>query len=116
MDFAQLITPLLYRLPLFLLWLIGTVIAIIRWKRHPRVSLLAIIGFLVLSFSTFFTALLPPLTGQMMRDFLDYRLLLNVLLPVMRLLPFLDALGWIFVLPAIFNGRNPVMQSETIKA
>jgi hypothetical protein len=52
----------------------------------------------------------------MMRDFLDYRLLLNVLLPVMRLLPFLDALGWIFVLPAIFNGRNPVMQSETIKA
>lgn len=106
MDFGQLITPLLYRLPLFLLWSIGIAAALLRWKRHPRVSLLAIAGFLILGLSTFFTALLPPLTGELMRDFLDNRTLLNLILPFMRVLPFLDAIGWIFVLIAVFSGRE----------
>ncbi len=35
---------LLVQLPLYITWLVGIVLAIVWWKRHPRVSLLTVIG------------------------------------------------------------------------
>jgi hypothetical protein len=41
MDISYL---LLRRLPIILMALAGILIAIVRWKRHPKVSLLAVLG------------------------------------------------------------------------
>ncbi|MCM3872179.1 MAG: hypothetical protein ND895_15965 [Pyrinomonadaceae bacterium] len=51
----ELVYLLARRLPIILLALVGIVLAIARWKRHPRVSLLTAIGMGVfLSQSLFF--------------------------------------------------------------
>jgi uncharacterized protein YqhQ len=104
MDFGQIITPLLYRLPLFLLWFIGILFAVIHWKRHPRNSIFALAGFMVLSISTFFATLFPAWLGELMRDFSENRALAQFILSSIRIFPFLDAIGWIFILTAIFGG------------
>ncbi|HSS21336.1 MAG TPA: hypothetical protein VLL54_14775 [Pyrinomonadaceae bacterium] len=56
------------RWPMHLIALIGIIVAIVRWQRHPRVSLLAIFGLLLymgqsLTFGTIFY-LLPRLHQQ----------------------------------------------------
>jgi hypothetical protein len=38
------LTHYVYQIPLFLVWIIGGVVAILRWQRHPRPSLLLIIA------------------------------------------------------------------------
>lgn len=62
MDAAYL---LLGRLPIFLLVLVGIVLAIVRWKRHSRASLLTVLGlglFLIQSLTFMFLySLLPRL-------------------------------------------------------
>ena len=39
------LSNLLVQLPILLVWLIGIVLAFVFWRRHPQVSLLALIGF-----------------------------------------------------------------------
>ncbi|MEW6086167.1 MAG: hypothetical protein AB1607_16380 [Chloroflexota bacterium] len=113
MEFSDVLRPLLYRLPLFLLWFVGFVLALIRWKRHPRNSLFALIGIFVLSFSTFFATLFPPLLGELMKEFSDNRTFAEFILASMRVFPFLDALAWIFILLAIFSARKTEPKQET---
>jgi hypothetical protein len=51
---------LLPQIPVFLVWLVAIILALVFWKRHPTVSLLVVIAlfvFLVLSAAdTFFTS------------------------------------------------------------
>jgi hypothetical protein len=35
------------QVPVFLVWLVGLVLALVRWKRHPKVSLLTCIAFVM---------------------------------------------------------------------
>jgi len=59
MDPSYLFYVFAGRLPLLLLLLGGIVFAIIRWNRHPKVSLLVILGLVFyLLESTFFTLLI----------------------------------------------------------
>ena len=39
-------------LPIALLWLVGAIVALVTWRRHPQVSLLALLGCLVLLFTS----------------------------------------------------------------
>lgn len=112
MDFSNILTPFLYRLPLFILWFVGFVLAIIRWKRNGRASLFAVIGFFILSTSTFFLTLFPPLVGELSKDYSETRVFVNFMLSSMRVFPFLDAIGWVFILFAIFSGRKLEIKQE----
>ena len=48
-NYVRLIfSSLVGALPLLLVWLGGAGFAIARWKQHPRVSRLALVGFLIL--------------------------------------------------------------------
>jgi cytochrome bd-type quinol oxidase subunit 2 len=114
MDFSDILKPFLYRLPLFIIWLVGFALAIIRWKRNGRASLFALIGIFVLSFSTFFSTLFPPLLSQLMKDFSDNRTLVDFILSSMRVFPFLDAIAWAFILLAIFSGRTGETKQEPV--
>ena len=50
------LTNFVYQIPIFLVWLIGVVVAVVRWRRHPRPSLLLIIAVAIL----FLRALILP--------------------------------------------------------
>ncbi|HYH84404.1 MAG TPA: hypothetical protein VEX60_02915 [Pyrinomonadaceae bacterium] len=54
MDSAsELLRSLLMRLPTLLLFAAGVVFAIIRWKRHPKVSLLTLLGLCIWQIESF---------------------------------------------------------------
>ncbi len=44
---SLIINSLLMQVPVFLVWLVGLVLALVRWKRHPKVSLLTCIAFVM---------------------------------------------------------------------
>ena len=51
------LTNYVYQIPLFLVWVIGGIVAIARWPRHPRPSLLLLISLTIL----FLRALVVPI-------------------------------------------------------
>lgn len=53
------LTNYVYQIPVFLVWLTGVVVAVMRWRRHPRPSLM-----LVIALSIFFlrAIILPIIT------------------------------------------------------
>jgi len=42
------LTQLLTTLPLLIAWLVGIIIAIVRWKKNPRASLLTLLALIIL--------------------------------------------------------------------
>jgi hypothetical protein len=49
--------------PVYLVWLIGIVLALVNWKKHSSVSLVALIAFVVLFLLAFVTQLITPHHG-----------------------------------------------------
>lgn len=45
--YVSLLGALLPQIPLYLIYLVGSVIAVMRWKRHPRVSLYLLVSIAV---------------------------------------------------------------------
>ena len=98
-----LLSSYLVQLPVLLIWLVGIVIAAVRWRRHPRVSLLLCLALVLLGAR----ALIVPViryrvqisdlpVGQM-----GYRFgVLNVVSAVV------GAVAWILVLVAAFRERD----------
>lgn len=56
-----ILTSLASQLPLMLVWLVGFVFAIIRWKHHPRVSLLVLFALVL----AFIGAILSVVSGML---------------------------------------------------
>jgi hypothetical protein len=65
---AALFTNLATAAPLFIVWAIGIVLALSRWRRHPRVSQFAIIAFAVMIVATVITRIIYILLPVMMRN------------------------------------------------
>ena len=58
MNEIGLLAAVLTQLPVYLVWLVGLILALAGWKKHPSVSLVALIGFVIL----FLLALVTQLT------------------------------------------------------
>ena len=61
------LSSLLFQLPIILVWLVGIILALVFWRRHPIVSamtLIAFIGFLILSFIGAWLNIWLPITLQ----------------------------------------------------
>jgi len=43
----QILLQLLYSAPYFIVWLVGIILAVVRWQRHPRLSTLVFLTFLL---------------------------------------------------------------------
>jgi hypothetical protein len=66
-DLSSLIFALLRKTPLLLVLFAGLLVALIRWKRHPRTSLLASIGLVLYIIEIFlFTIVYYLLSGVWM--------------------------------------------------
>ncbi len=108
MDFSSLVSILLYRTPLFLLWFIGIVLAVLRFGRHPRVSISVILGLFILFVSMLITLTVPSLFNQIIREASGSRVasLLTFLLWLQRAPLVLDFIGWLLILFGIFADRK----------
>ncbi len=100
------------RVPLFCVLLAGIVLAAIRWKKHPLVSASAILGLVLLAFSTLYEVseqylgrlFLGNGNGSVMRA--------DVIVFLSRIMPFLETGAWILILVAIFSGRKVAGQKS----
>ena len=45
---SGLFVAILTQTPVFLVWLVGVILAFVGWKKHPSVSLVALIAFVIL--------------------------------------------------------------------
>jgi hypothetical protein len=54
---SGLFVAILTQTPVYLVWLIGMVLALVGWKKHPAVSLVSLIAFVVLSLLALVTQL-----------------------------------------------------------
>jgi hypothetical protein len=100
------------QLPLYVVWLIGIIVAVVRWSKHPRASLLALCGLLIFLVWGLGSALLGPwiqMTLLHSAPGLDRMGLL------IRLGDLLGALvrgaAWVMVIAAIFWGREATGES-----
>lgn len=107
MDLTTLFSVLLFRTPLFLLWLVGIVLAVLRFGRHPRVSLSVILGLLILFVSMLIALTVPVLFNQIVREISGPKAsVLTFLVWLQRAPLFLDFIGWLLILFGIFADRK----------
>jgi hypothetical protein len=87
-----------------IVWVIGFALALSRWRRHPRVSLFALLAFAIILVSRFQNVMLPPIM-------LNYGWTRDQIGPtffaVIGLITGLTSVvAWAFVLCAIFGWRD----------
>jgi hypothetical protein len=89
---------------LVIIWVSGVVLALSRWRRHPRVSLFALLAFGIMLISRFQSVLLPPIMinyGWTADQSGPIFLAVNGLISGLT-----SAVAWAFVLCAIFGWRD----------
>jgi len=87
---------LLWNIPLISIYIVGIVISLARWRKHPRVSLLSLVGCAMLLLMTLF----PPYKLSFLRQHFPTSVAMNV--------PFLFyAVAMGMIVTAIFIGRRP---------
>lgn len=101
------LSNLLIQLPLLIVWIIGIIVALVRWSKHPRVSLVALIGLAVLFVIALVGGLLTPwLQMTLMRNGMSgsrVGLLSGIVGIVLSLI---RAGAWGLILVAIFSKRE----------
>lgn len=80
-----------------------------RQKGYPRLSLFAILGFVILMISTFFATTTPALIPQLMWSYFENRIIIESVFLLQRVFPLIDLVGWIFVLVALFGRRKSII-------
>lgn len=105
-SLLSLLPFLIFQVPLALIYCTGVILAVVRWKRHPTVSMLCSIAFV----SFLGTVLIH--SGQQVwiaislrreESPADMRIVLTALGVLSSLL---TILGWATLLPAIFGWRS----------
>ncbi len=92
---------------LVVIWIVGIVFALVRWRQHPRVSLLiacalaVLVGIQILDLSVPF---LPSILGSRLGAGLNSFTILVMVWGTIRTLFVIAA--WIMILVAIFSGRS----------
>ena len=100
-----ILASLLDNSPFFIVWLVGIILAVVRWQKHPRLSLLAIIVFLLFivchTITTIVGIALPVLAYQTHMSFTTVGMI-NLALSLVLFIPLWSLLLW-----AIFGWRRP---------
>jgi hypothetical protein len=100
----------LIQCPLFLIWLAGIVLAVIRWRKHPRVSLLAVIALVIIFIETIINTSLGMWLPLMLTEQGMNSNQVGTILSVWRCISSLVGLViWGLLLAAIFGWRDEVL-------
>ncbi len=119
MDFGPLLLNnflpnLAFHLPLLIVLLVGFVMAIIRWKKNPRTSLLTAIATAISGVVMFLgvvsNSFLYYFGYEVLNmDFVTVNIIFKVLTVVFNLL---TSVSWVLVLIAIFFKKKPKAETE----
>ena len=97
-------------LPLFIVEIIGVIVALVYWKRHPHASLFVMLGLLIMLLARALRILanvvLPVMLIESQR--MQGSALSNIIAPASFVLVVFEALGLIFVVVAAFQRRAQV--------
>ena len=98
-------------LPMFIVWFIGLVIALVRWPRCPAVSLLVFVAILVAGFASIATQVFYTLFPRI-GDTMNFARIAGI---VGFASTFVHACAWACMLGAAFMGRGsaPVSASHS---
>lgn len=104
------ITPILvnlaYQVPSLLVFLVGIILALVWMKRHPAVSIMAIIAFILFGFTTVagvikgFLPVIMNYSGANFSRIATITGFANIILTVINLI------GWILIVIAVFGWRR----------
>ena len=93
--------------PLYLAWIVGIVLALAFWRRHPGISLLAVLGFalllIVTAAATFLGAYWPLLLREQGKLASEIALTMGIANVVAGAVA---AVAWVLLLIALFAGRR----------
>jgi hypothetical protein len=95
------LTQFLFDVPLYIVWAIGAIFCLVRWRRHPTVSLLALIAillfFLLSVIGTLTVFVLPVIWRGSLAPLTTIRTIVQV---------FGSVIGWMLLLAAVFGWRS----------
>lgn len=100
-----ILVELLYGVPYFIVWLAGIIIAIVRWQRHPRLSMLVLIVFVLYIIAQVINAVFSIMLPQIVFDrHLNFGIItiIQETLDIVLFIPLWGLLLW-----AIFGWRKP---------
>jgi hypothetical protein len=87
-----------------MVWVIGFALALLRWRRHPRVSLFALLAFATMLVSYLLRVALPPIMRESGWLTDQIRPIFFAAIGVFSALT--SAIAWAFVIRAIFGWRD----------
>jgi uncharacterized membrane protein len=105
-DFYTLLISSVSIVPFFVIFGIGAIIAIVRWRHHPTTSLLALLAFVLFTVRLFASVAITWLSlrrGDMGWDIKTYSLNVGIINLVGTLV---SVLGWILLLIALFGRQD----------
>jgi hypothetical protein len=107
-----ILVSLLDSSPFFIVWLVGIILAVVRWRKHPRLSLLLVIVFPLIivcqSVIDIVDVLLPLLAYQEHLNFTTIGIV-NLAVYVILFIPLWSLLLW-----AIFGWRSPATTATPV--
>ncbi len=108
---AATFSQLLFQIPLYVVWLVGAVLCIVNWRKHSAVSLLALIALVLF----FLASSLGDLMGIVLPAILRANIsLLATLLTIRGIAQvFVNLVGWVLILIAVFGWRNEPAKAKT---
>ena len=98
----MLLGPLLTQSPLWIVWIIGIIIAIRRWHQCPRASVLTLISIAML----FFISVVTTVVYRLIPRFMDPGEIGVAFMIVGVVAAFVHAIAWACLLVAVFTGRG----------
>ncbi len=97
----------LTRLPVLFIWLAGVVLALVWWKRHPRVSLYLLLAVAALFAGSLFNPLVGPSGSPMFAGRYWHSGEMTIMLVFGGIVQaFLNTAAWVLILLAVFSGRK----------
>lgn len=106
----SVLKDLAVQIPSFIAIIAGSILAIVRWKRHPRVSLLLLIGLLLLLFHEVAFAVsyatVPDLIIKSTNELARSAVTRNVYIGLAVIYNSLEVVPFVFLLIAVFMGRR----------
>jgi hypothetical protein len=104
------VSSCLPQLPLLLVWLVGIVLAVTRWQRHPKVSLLALIALVLALLETILNGFLSMWIPVMFTEQGMTPAQIGTAFAVWRFIAsIMGAVVWGLVLVAIFRWRDDLI-------
>jgi len=106
-SFSMILSQLLYSLPTILVAIAAAVVCIMNWQKAPTASMFCLIGFGLIGFNSIFGAIATTLmvrngaNAEMVREFWS-------LVSAARII--LSLAGYVFLLVAVFSGREGIVK------